>query len=193
MKRIDLAIPGPCILEPVVHGDHRGFFCETYNERTYAGLGITHRFVQDNHSRSTRGVLRGLHWQIQQPQAKLVRVIEGEVFDIAVDIRRGSPTFGHWVGEVLSEANRRMLFVPEGFAHGFLVLSETAEFLYKVSDLWCPAGERGIRFDDPDVAIAWPGLPTAPTLSKRDDAWGKLRDLPADALFTWNPANPQGI
>lgn len=193
MKRIDLALPGVCLLEPVVHGDHRGFFSETYNERTFAGLGIAHRFVQDNHSRSTAGVLRGLHWQIKQPQAKLVRVIEGEVFDIAVDIRRGSPTFGQWIGEILSETNRRMLFVPEGFAHGFLVLSATAEFLYKVSDLWYPEGERGFRFDDPTVGIRWPELMAAPTLSKRDAAWGNLADLSAHDLFTWNPANPHGI
>src|SRR5262245_43447122 len=134
MKKIDTAVPGVFLIEPVVHGDERGWFSETYREDRFRELGIPDRFVQDNHSFSRRNILRGLHYQIVNPQAKLVRVLQGEVFDVAVDVRRGSPTFGRWVGEVLSGSNRRQMYVPQGFAHGFLVLSETAEFLYKVSD-----------------------------------------------------------
>lgn len=175
MRLIETNIEGVCILEPAVHGDRRGFFLEFYNERTFRELGITHRFVQDNHSSSRAGVLRGLHYQITSPQAKIVRVIEGEVFDVAVDIRRGSPTFGKWAGAVLSAANRRMLFVPEGFAHGFYVLSDEAQFLYKCSDFYDPSGERGIIWDDPGLGIKWP-IPegAAPTLSDKDRAYGPL-------------------
>ena len=193
MKRRETGIPGVAILEPEVHGDHRGYFMETYNQPEFARLGITQHFIQDNQSRSVQGVLRGLHWQIARPQAKLVRILSGEVFDVAVDIRRGSPTFGRWHGEVLSEHNRRSLFVGAGFAHGFLVLSPAAEFFYKVSDVWSPEAERGIRFDDPQVAIAWPATGSAPTLSSRDRAWGGLAAIPDGDLFRWNAANPEGI
>ena len=183
MKRMATALPDVCILEPDIHGDHRGFFMETYSQRDFAELGIRHTFVQDNHSRSTQGVLRGLHYQIGQPQAKLVRVIRGEVFDVAVDIRRGSPTFGQWAGTRLSETNRRSMFVPEGFAHGFYVLSDVAEFIYKCSNFYAPAEERGILWNDPDVAIDWPLLNNVPTMSEKDLALGTLRtrrdaDLP---------------
>ena len=173
MKRIDTALPGVCILEPVVHGDHRGFFLEMYHERAFAALGIPHRFVQDNYSRSSRHVLRGLHYQLSRPQAKLVRVVRGEVFDVAVDVRRGSPTFGKWVGETLSEDNRKAMFIPEGFAHGFLVLSEVAEFIYKCSDFYEPAEERGLIWNDPGIAIDWP-LTGNPILSAKDAAYGSL-------------------
>ena len=178
MNRIETAITGVCVLEPVVHGDGRGFFLEYYNERTFGRLGITHRFVQDNHSSSRRGVLRGLHYQLDAPQAKLVRVIAGEVFDVAVDVRLGSPTFGKWVGDFLSAENKRMLFVPEGFAHGFYVMSERAEFLYKCSDFYDPPSERGIIWNDADVAIDWPLAAGAqPTLSDRDRAFRSLREV----------------
>ena len=144
MKWIETALPGLTILEPLVHGDERGFFLEFYNQQTFAKFGIEHVFVQDNHSRSQRGVLRGLHYQLGTPQAKLVRVIKGEVYDIAVDVRRESPTFGKWTALTLSAQNMRMLFIPEGFAHGFYVLSEYAEFSYKCSNFYAPQAERGI-------------------------------------------------
>lgn len=150
-------IPDVLIIEPEVFGDDRGFFFESYNQRSFhQATGITPTFVQDNHSKSVKGVLRGLHYQIQQPQGKLVRVIAGEVFDVAVDLRRSSPTFGRWIGEVLSAQNKRQLWVPEGFAHGFLVLSESAEFLYKTTDYYAPEHERSIIWDDRDLSIAWP-------------------------------------
>ena len=177
MRRIETELPGVVLLEPRVHGDHRGFFLESYNQRTFAELGIHHRFVQDNHSRSVRGVLRGLHYQLRQPQAKLVRVTRGLVFDVAVDIRRGSPHFGRWTAAELSEDNRRMLFAPEGFAHGFLVLSEVAEFQYKCSDFYDPAGERGIAWNDPTIAVAWPLDGLEPILSGRDLDWGTLERM----------------
>jgi len=178
VKRIETALPGVCILEPVVHGDHRGFFLEMYHERAFAAVGIHHRFVQDNYSRSTRHVLRGLHYQLGRPQAKLVRVVRGEVYDVAVDVRRGSPTFGKWVGETLSEDNRKAMFIPEGFAHGFLVLSEIAEFIYKCSDFYEPGEERGVIWDDPEVGIRWPLGSAAPTLSGKDAGYGMLKQLP---------------
>lgn len=174
MKRIDTILPGVCLLEPVVYGDSRGFFMETYNRNVFHDLGIRCDFVQDNFSRSGRGVLRGLHYQIRHTQAKLVRVAVGEVFDVAVDVRRGSPTFGRWVGEILSAENRRMLFIPAGFAHGFYVLSEFAEFTYKCSDYYSPADERGMIWNDPDVAIGWPGHVATPVLSARDAKFGPL-------------------
>jgi len=178
VKRIDTALPGVCILDPVVHGDHRGFFMEMYHERAFAALGIHHRFVQDNYSRSTRHVLRGLHYQLTRPQAKLVRVVRGEVFDVAVDVRRGSPTFGKWVGETLTEDNRKAMFIPEGFAHGFLVLSEVAEFIYKCSDFYDPSDERGVIWNDPEVGIRWPLGSATPTLSGKDARYGMLKQLP---------------
>jgi len=154
---IPTAIPDVLVMEPKVFGDERGFFFESFNRRAFAAaVGRDADFVQDNHSRSARGVLRGLHYQIEQAQGKLVRVVSGAVFDVAVDIRRSSPTFGKWVGEILSAENKRMLWVPEGFAHGFLVLSETADFLYKTTDYYAPAAERSIAWDDPTLAVQWP-------------------------------------
>ncbi|MDW8323588.1 MAG: dTDP-4-dehydrorhamnose 3,5-epimerase [Burkholderiales bacterium] len=175
MRVIETRLPGVLILEPKVFGDARGFFLESYNERTFAELGLPTRFVQDNHSRSARGVLRGLHYQIRQPQGKLVQVVRGAVFDVAVDLRRGSPTFGRWEGVELSEHNQRMLWVPPGFAHGFYVLSELADFLYKTTDFYAPEHERAIRWDDPDLAIAWP-LAGEPLLSAKDRAAPSLRE-----------------
>jgi dTDP-4-dehydrorhamnose 3,5-epimerase len=161
-------IPDLLILEPKVFGDARGFFFESYNEKAFHGAtGLRPNFVQDNHSRSAKDVLRGLHYQIQQAQDKLVRVTEGEVFDVAVDIRRSSPTFGQWFGAYLSAENRRMMWVPAGFAHGFLVLSEFAEFLYKTTDFYSPEHERSIMWDDPAIDIDWP-LQGAPLLSAKD-------------------------
>ena len=158
------------LIEPKVFGDERGFFLESYNRRVFAeGLGQDVQFVQDNHSRSARGVLRGLHYQLQQAQGKLVRATIGSIYDVAVDLRRSSPTFGKWVGMELSADNRRMLWVPPGFAHGFLTLSEFAEVQYKASDFYAPAHERSILWNDPQLAIAWP-LDGAPVLSGKDAA-----------------------
>ena len=167
MKRIETTLPGVYLLEPRVFGDARGFFLESYNEAKFRDLGITSRFVQDNHSKSVRGTLRGLHYQLQQPQAKLCRVVAGEVLDIVVDIRRGSPHFGQWFGAVLSAENKLQIFVPAGFAHGFVVRSETAEFLYKCDDFYAPADERGIAWDDPNLGIAWDV--ENPLLSEKDE------------------------
>ena len=172
MKAIRTAIPDLLIIEPKVFGDERGFFFESFNRREFAGLtGRDVDFVQDNHSRSAKNVLRGLHYQIQHPQGKLVRVVQGAVLDVAVDIRRSSPTFGQHVAVELSAENKRMLWIPEGFAHGFAVLSESAECLYKTTDYWCPEHERCIRWDDPTLAIDWQ-LQVAPALSGKD-AQGK--------------------
>lgn len=171
MKATRLAIPEVVLIEPKVFGDARGFFFESFNQKAFnEATGTNHQFVQDNHSRSAKGVLRGLHYQIQQPQGKLVRVVRGAVFDVAVDIRKSSPTFGQWVGEVLSADNHRQLWVPPGFAHGFMVLSETAEFLYKTTDYYAPVYERCIAWDDPDLAIDWPEVGMAPLLSAKDAA-----------------------
>ena len=168
MKALPTAIPGVLVLEPRVHGDARGFFLESWNRRTFEqAVGRDVEFVQDNHSASARHVLRGLHYQVEHAQGKLVRVVEGEVFDVAVDLRRSSPTFGRWVGERLSAANRRMLWIPEGFAHGFLVLSERAQFLYKTSDYYAPEGDRGLRWNDPRIGVEWP-LEGEPQLSGKD-------------------------
>ncbi len=157
MNVLTTDIPDVLIIEPQLFGDERGFFMESYNRRTlFEKTGIDADFVQDNHSRSRRGVLRGLHYQINQPQGKLVRVIFGEVFDVAVDLRRSSATFGQWTGAQLSEKNRRMFWVPPGFAHGFLVLSDSADFLYKATEFYAPEHERAIIWNDPDLAIAWP-------------------------------------
>jgi dTDP-4-dehydrorhamnose 3,5-epimerase len=174
MKVTASVIPDVLIIEPKVFGDDRGFFFESFNQRSFneaSGLDVT--FVQDNHSKSARNVLRGLHYQINQPQGKLVRVIAGEVFDVAVDIRHNSMTFGHWVGEILSGDNKRQLWIPSGFAHGFLVLSESAEFLYKTTDYWEPKHERCIVWNDPTLAIKWPVLQGEPLLSAKD-AEGKF-------------------
>lgn len=167
MERIATAISDVFMIAPKVFGDDRGFFMESYNRRTMAELGIELDFVQDNHSRSARGVLRGLHYQIKQPQGKLVRVVAGEVFDVAVDLRRASPTFGQWVGMVLSAENKRMAWVPPGFAHGFYVLSEYAEFLYKTSDYYAPEYERSLLWNDPAIGVEWP-LTGNPILSDKD-------------------------
>lgn len=173
MKAIATAIKDLLIIEPKVFGDDRGFFFESYNQRKFAELiGREVEFVQDNHSRSVKNVLRGLHYQIQHPQGKLVRVVQGTVLDVAVDIRKNSPTFGQHVTVELSAENKRMLWIPEGFAHGFVVLSETAEFLYKTTDYWFPEHERSILWNDPALAIDWK-LQTAPALSNKD-AQGKL-------------------
>ena len=175
MKATRLAIPEVVLIEPKVFGDARGFFFESFNQKAFnEATGTNHQFVQDNHSRSAKGVLRGLHYQIQQPQGKLVRVVRGAVFDVAVDIRKSSPTFGQWVAEELSEDNHRQLWVPPGFAHGFMVLSETAEFLYKTTDYYAPVYERCIVWDDPDLAIDWPNMGMAPLLSAKDGAGRKL-------------------
>lgn len=168
MRVIETAIPDVLIIEPQVFGDERGFFFESYNLRMWEQkTGLKTTFVQDNHSCSGKNVLRGLHYQIRQPQGKLVRVISGEVFDVAVDIRRASPTFGKWVGLCLSAENRRQLWIPEGFAHAFLVLSDFAEFLYKTTDYWNAEYERCIIWDDRDLAIDWP-IQGAPVLSRKD-------------------------
>ena len=167
MKATRLAIPEVVLIEPKVFGDARGFFFESFNQKAFnEATGTQHEFVQDNHSRSAKGVLRGLHYQVQQPQGKLVRVVRGAVFDVAVDIRKGSPTFGQWVGEELSEDNHRQLWVPPGFAHGFVVLSDAAEFLYKTTDYYAPQFERCIMWNDPTLDIDWPTQ--LPILSDKD-------------------------
>lgn len=164
------AIPEVLILEPQVFGDGRGFFFESFNQRDFVqATGVNLQFVQDNHSLSTQGVLRGLHYQIQHPQGKLVRVVQGEVFDVAVDLRKSSSCFGKWVGTVLSAENKRQLWIPPGFAHGFLVTSESAEFLYKTTDYWYPEHERCLRWNDPYLNVQWP-LMTEPKLAARDAA-----------------------
>ncbi|MDU4249509.1 dTDP-4-dehydrorhamnose 3,5-epimerase [Pseudomonas sp.] len=168
MKATRLEIPDVVLIEPKIFGDDRGFFYESFNHRQFEeAIGRHVAFVQDNHSRSSKGVLRGLHYQIQNPQGKLVRVTLGEVFDVAVDLRKSSPTFGKWVGEILSAENKKQLWVPEGFAHGFLVLSESAEFLYKTTDYYSPVHERCIIWSDSDLAISWPS-PLQPNLSSKD-------------------------
>lgn len=169
MKATRLSIPDVVLIEPKVFGDARGFFFESFNQRAFnQATGTDFQFVQDNHSKSSRGVLRGLHYQIRQPQGKLVRVVQGAVFDVAVDIRKNSPTFGQWVGVELSADNQRQLWVPPGLAHGFLVLSESAEFLYKTTDYYAPEHERCIAWNDPALAIAWPDIGMAPVLSGKD-------------------------
>ncbi len=168
MQVVQTAIPEVLILEPKVFGDDRGFFFESFNQQQFESLtGVKDNFVQDNHSKSAKSVLRGLHYQIQQPQGKLVRVVAGEVFDVAVDVRRQSSTFGKWVGVVLSAENKRQLWVPPGFAHGFLVLKEGTEFLYKTTDYYAPQHERCIRWDDPAINIQWP-ITGSPSLSAKD-------------------------
>lgn len=176
MNIIKTDIPDVLIFEPRVFGDARGFFFESFNQKLWQEkTGLTKAFVQDNHSHSVKNVLRGLHYQIREPQGKLVRVVRGAVFDVAVDIRRSSPTFGRWVGFELSDDNRRQIWIPEGFAHGFLVLSDTAEFLYKTTDYWAAAHERTILWNDPDLMIAWP-LQGPPILSDKDAAGTPLKE-----------------
>lgn len=176
MNVIPTELPEVLILEPKVFGDDRGFFMESYNAKTFGALtGLNVNFVQDNHSRSSKNVLRGLHYQIQQPQGKLVRVVRGAVFDVTVDIRKSSDTFGKWVGIELTESNYRQLWVPPGFAHGFLVLSDTADFLYKTTDYYAPEHERCIIWDDADIGIEWP-LDVPPSLSVKDMRGGALKE-----------------
>lgn len=176
MKATPLAISDVVLFEPKVFGDDRGFFFESFNDAQFSSaVGKEVTFVQDNHSRSAKNVLRGLHYQIQQPQGKLVRVVAGEVFDVVVDIRKSSPTFGQWVGEVLSAENKRQLWVPEGFAHGFVVLSDFAEFLYKTTDYYAPAHERCIAWNDPALGIKWP-FTGRPALSGKDQQGVLLSD-----------------
>ncbi|HYD60641.1 MAG TPA: dTDP-4-dehydrorhamnose 3,5-epimerase [Noviherbaspirillum sp.] len=170
MNLVSTSIADVVIIEPKVFGDERGFFFESFNERRFleaVGAPASLRFVQDNHSKSGKNVLRGLHYQLRQPQGKLVRVVAGEVFDVAVDIRRSSPTFGKWAGAVLSAENKRQMWVPAGFAHGFVVLSDSAEFLYKTTDYWAPEYERSIAWNDPTIGIEWP-ISEAPLLSEKD-------------------------
>jgi dTDP-4-dehydrorhamnose 3,5-epimerase len=179
MKIIETGLPEVLLLEPKVFGDARGFFLESWNRQTFADLGLNLDFVQDNHSRSAQGVLRGIHYQLNQPQGKLVRVVSGAVFDVAVDLRKTSPNFGKWVGYELSAENHRMLWVPPGFGHGFLVLSEAADFLYKTTALYAPQWDRGVRWNDPDIGVQWPlaGLPTRePQLSAKDQVAALLKD-----------------
>lgn len=176
MNIVKTEIPDVLIIEPKVFGDARGFFFESFNTRAFAAAtGLSLTFVQDNHSRSAKNVLRGLHYQIKQPQGKLVRVAVGEVFDVAVDLRKNSPTFGKWTGTKLSAENKRMLWVPEGFAHGFLVLSESADFLYKTTGYYAPEHERCVAWNDPDVGVLWP-LVGEPILAAKDIAGKRLRD-----------------
>ena len=182
MRLIETTLAGVVLIEPKVFGDERGHFFECYRQDLFAEMGIRSVFVQDNQSRSRRGVLRGLHYQLGRPQAKLVRALSGEIFDVAVDVRRGSPTFGRWVGARLSEENRRMMYVPEGFAHGFMVLSDAAEIHYKCTDLYAPKEERGLLWSDPTLSVEWPtaeGLELV--LSAKDVALPTLdMALPAD-------------
>lgn len=182
MKIIETSLPGVMVLEPRIFGDKRGFFLETYREDILHEAGINERFVQDNQSRSRRGVLRGLHYQLVQPQGKLVRVTRGEVFDVAVDIRRGSPTFGQWYGTTLNEESMRMMYVPPGFAHGFLVLSEIADFFYKCTNYYHPQSEQGILWNDLEIGIQWPM--TEVELSEKD----KQNPLLSVQLTEWLPA-----
>lgn len=183
MNRIETVLPGVCLIEPSVFEDERGFFFESYHEIKFAELGIKDRFVQDNHARSFKHTLRGLHYQVEHPQAKLCRVIEGEVLDVVVDIRRGSPHFGKWESVVLSAANKRQMYVPPGFAHGYLVLSETAEFLYKCGDFYHPEFQRGVLWNDPEIGIDW-GV-QAPILSGKDQRNPLLSSIVQEQLPTY--------
>lgn len=181
---INSGLPGVVIAEPRVFSDERGFFLETYHRQKYVRGGIEAVFVQDNHSRSSQGVLRGLHYQLKSPQAKLVYVVSGEIFDVAVDLRQGSPTFGKWTGAGLSDENRRQMFIPEGFAHGFCVLSPFADVIYKCSSLYDPADDMGLLWDDPEVGIQWPV--SAPVVSEKDKAHPRLKTMPEDRLPVYN-------
>jgi dTDP-4-dehydrorhamnose 3,5-epimerase len=177
MRAVSTPIDGLLVLEPQVFGDERGFFTESWNQRTFDTVtGVQAQFVQDNHSRSRRDVLRGLHYQLEQPQGKLVRVVQGAVFDVAVDLRRSSPSFGQWFGVELSASNHRQFWVPPGFGHGFLVLSETADFLYKTTDYYAPQHERCIAWDDPAIGVQWPLDGRTPQLSEKDRAGRSLND-----------------
>src|SRR6266567_1801875 len=180
MQRIETSLPGVIELRPVVHGDARGFFLETYHKAKFADLGIADTFLQDNHSRSSKGTLRGLHYQLHQPQAKLCRVVEGEALDVAVDIRVGSPTFGKWTSVLLSAKEQNQIYVPIGFAHGFLTLTDKVQFLYKCSDFYDPADEHGIAWNDPDLKICW-GV-SAPIVSEKDAKYPTLTQVLPEQL-----------
>ena len=179
MKFIPTAIADVILIEPRIFGDERGFFFESWNEKLFSDVGLDVKFVQDNHSKSAQGILRGMHYQMKQTQGKLVRVCAGEVFDVAVDMRKSSPTFGKWVGEYLSAQNQRMMWIPPGFAHGFYVTSESAEFLYKCTDLYAPEHEVSMRWDDPEVGIEWPlHHSEMPRLSAKDEVGLWFADAP---------------
>lgn len=185
MKVLRTHLPGVLVFEPRVLGDQRGFFLETYREDVFIEVGIEESFVQDNHSRSSKGVLRGLHYQLTQPQGKLVRAATGRVFDVAVDIRTGSPTFGQWYGTVLDEESMKMMYVPPGFAHGFVVLSEVADFIYKCTNYYHPESEQGILWNDPEIDIEWPEVDVK--LSAKDQGNDLLKDKPEELLPTFSP------
>ncbi len=178
-------IPGVVIIQPKVFGDSRGYFMETYKKDDYAAAGITREFVQDNESRSTKGVLRGLHFQKEHTQGKIVRVTHGEVFDVAVDVRPGSETYGQWVGVTLSSEKKNMLYVPEGFAHGFLVLSDTAEFVYKCTDVYDPSAEGGIPWNDPDINVEWPKLDVPYKTSEKDEKHEPFKEQSFEWAKKW--------
>jgi dTDP-4-dehydrorhamnose 3,5-epimerase len=180
LRKVETALPGVLLIEPDVLADARGFFLESYHQRKFAELGITDSFVQDNHSRSVKGTVRGLHYQLKFPQAKLCRVIQGEVLDVVVEIRQGSPNFGKWAGFVLSAETRQMIYVPAGFAHGFAVLSDTAEFLYKCSDFYHPEDERGVLWSDPGIGIDW--QVKSPLLSRKDQLYPRLQQVAPEEL-----------
>lgn len=184
---IDTSLPGVWLIKPRVFSDRRGFFLESYNQRAMADIGITEQFVQDNHSRSSRGVLRGLHYQLTRPQSKLIRATRGTIFDVAVDVRLGSVSFGRWTGAELSADSHLMMYIPQGYAHGFLVLSEVAEVQYKCSDFYVPEDERGIAWDDPDLGIEWPLGELEPVLSDRDLGWSTLEETAAVDLPVFAP------
>ena len=191
MQVTETKIPGVYLIRPQVHEDARGFFYESYHQTKLGQLGIRELFVQDNHSKSCRNTLRGLHYQLKHPQAKLCRVVQGEVLDVAVDIRVGSPYFGGWVSAILSAENRQQILVPPGFAHGFVVLSETAEFLYKCSDFYFPEDERGVLWNDPDLGIPW-GV-NEPVISQKDAANLPLRRIPPQFLPSYTPIPAFGV
>jgi dTDP-4-dehydrorhamnose 3,5-epimerase len=180
IKCTETDLPGVLLIDPRVFDDSRGFFMETFHQKKYAEAGIDYSFIQDNYSHSTRGTLRGLHYQLNDPQGKLVYVITGEIYDVAVDIRRGSPSFGKWTGQYLSDKNRRQIFVPEGFAHGFCVLSETADVLYKTTDLYNPDDEHGVLWSDPAIGIDWPV--EMPVVSDKDKQFPGLKEAPETNL-----------
>ncbi|MGC1617900.1 MAG: dTDP-4-dehydrorhamnose 3,5-epimerase [Candidatus Acidiferrum sp.] len=180
MQRIETSLPGVCELRPVIHRDVRGFFIETYHQAKFADLGITDTFLQDNHSRSVKGTLRGLHYQLRRPQAKLCRVTEGEALDVAVDIRLGSPTFGKWTSVLLSAEQQNQIYIPVGFAHGYLALSDTVQFLYKCTDFYNPGDEHGIAWNDPDLGINWDTA--EPIISSRDAQYLVLGQVPREFL-----------
>ena len=185
-KKIETSIDGVYVIEPTVFGDERGYFMETYSTTEFAEIGLNYNFVQDNQSKSRKGVLRGLHFQKENTQAKLVRVLKGEVFDVAVDLRPGSKTYGKWEGVILSEENKKMFMIPRGFAHGFLVLSDTAEFTYKCDDIYNHEAEGGLAWNDPDVAIDWPMGDLKPEdllTSEKDAKWPSLKELKETDLF----------